>query len=498
MKNLVLLYSGVHSIVVDIAEQSSLSLMAVSAYLKRQGFACKVIGFNLDDTALRLLLNETLAVGMSVYTGVGIMASLALSARIRRLAPSLPIVWGGVHPTMEVEQTLANPLVDYVVRGEGEITFAELLNTLKNGNLGHLRSITGLSFKENGRQVHNPPRIASDINSLPMLDYDLYGRDFFKNGIFPYTSSRGCPYRCRFCCSAAMNRTHGKRFMQSEINRVANDLDTLVSIYSPRIIIFHDDAFLLNRARIKQVIEIFKSRHYPFEWTACSRCNVFAELDDDLLAGLKEIRIKTLFFGVESGSQRILNYINKQIRREDVIATISKLARYDLTANFSFINGFPGETRADVYESLSLMQEIKRISPASTVSAYVYTPQPGTEIYAECIAKHDLPHKATLESWVDGYEYHTSRPPWLPFQHRNMINVISWASVFDVLGIPPSVLGRIARKLLRFDWRLRLRTSTWRFGIEYLLINIYAIWKTRFFIRQCRKTISKFKPTYKI
>lgn len=494
MKKLVLLYNGIHSIVADTDHPCSLSLMALSAYLKDRGVVCRIIDFNTDDTKLRLLLNETLAVGMSVYTGAGIMASLAFAARIRRLAPSVPMVWGGVHPTMEAEQTLANPLVDYVVRGEGEITFAELLQSLKDGIPEHLRSIQGLSFKENGRPIHNPPRTASDINSFPMLDYELYNQDCFPDGFIPYISSRGCPYKCRFCCSAAMNRTHGKRFMQLEISRVADDLDRLVRRYSPRGIYFLDDSFLINQARIKQVIEIFKARRYSFEWYALSRCDVFAKLDDKLLSGLKEVRVKKLFFGVESGSPRILNYIDKQIRREDVIATITNLARHDMAADFSFMNGFPGETRADVYESLRLRREIKRISPASTASFFVYTPQPGTDLYTECVTRHGLARKITLESWADGHEYHTSRPPWLPFTHRNLINVISWASFFDIIGIhssiPLSYPGRIVLKLLRFESRIRLRYLILCFGIEYLLLNIYTILKTRWFLRRCQKIIS--------
>ena len=497
MKRLVLLYNGAFAASADVDETPSMSLMALSAYLKANGFDCQLLRERSSDDELRLLLQSCIAAGFSLYTGSGSIRALSVAARIRRLDPGVALVFGGVHATLEAEQTMRHSLVDYAVRGEGEKTFLELLRMLSGESQTAPDAILGLSHKNDGRIIHNAPRPASDLEEFPMVDYDLYGPGLTGKPL-PYISSRGCPYHCRFCCSAALNRREGKRFMQLSIKRVAEDLKELVRKHAPSEIRFMDDTFLLNESKIREFIAAYKQNGFHFPWTALSRCNVFDKLDDSTVRSLAEINMRRLLFGVESGSQKILDYVSKQIRREQVIGTIEKLARAGLAADFTFMNGFPTETMQDVRESLRLGNDIRRISPRSTVTFFVFTPQPGAEIYDECVSKFGFPRRETLEQWADGYEYHTFRPPWLPFSHRNKINVISWASFFDdpeaIRSYALSSWQRLAFRLLGADGRIRLRSGWLSFAPEFLLVNWLVVLKTRRFIRNALRDVPRNSP----
>jgi anaerobic magnesium-protoporphyrin IX monomethyl ester cyclase len=307
-KNKILLYNAIQ---INFSDSiPSFSLMALSAYLKEKGYEVELLLNRYSDAELKNALDECLAIGFSLYTG-GSHNAFKMASRIRKFAPDIPLVWGGYHPTLEAQQCLKNKYIDYVIRGQGEITFEELLNYFKDPNNHSLLSIKGLSFKENGKIFHNETRESSDINEFPRFDYSLYDRIFKNVSSVNYLASRGCPFSCKFCCSTNFNRNHGMKFYQLPLDRVMSDLEFLVSYYNPTQIDFFDDNFFVSRERILQFIQEYKKRGFKFKWTAFGRCSFFSKADEELMRGLKEIGLRIIFFGVESGSKRILKMINK-------------------------------------------------------------------------------------------------------------------------------------------------------------------------------------------
>jgi anaerobic magnesium-protoporphyrin IX monomethyl ester cyclase len=470
VKNKILLYNAIQIAYASSDNSPSFSLMALSAYLKEKGYRVELLLNDCTDSELKSALENCLAVGFSLYTG-GSKDASRMASRIKSLSAEIPLVWGGYHPTLEARQCLKNKYIEYAVRGQGEKTFEELLKHFESPHKNPLASIQGLSFRQEGKIFHNAAREASNINEFPSFDYNLYDHVFKNTSIIPYIASRGCPFSCKFCCSANFNRNHGMKFYQLELKQVFTDLEFLVSRYNPDTINFMDDNFFVGAERIKQFIEGYRKRKFKFKWTAFGRCRFFANIEEEIAKELSETSLEKVFFGVESGSQRILDMVNKKMDLSDVLSALRKIKKYGILGDFTFINGFPNETKADVLKSVRLRNRILKISPKSTVRFFVYTPLPGTETLEECVALgYSKPRR--LKDWQT-YEYHSFRAPWLSWSYQNFVNNISWAALFGDLdpNIGPNALMKIAFGFLKKDADFRFKYKLFSFAPEFWIVN---------------------------
>ncbi len=469
----VLLVNAIGSVFGNTDESPSVALMALSAALKAAGYETGLVFSNWSEAELAAHLQDTVAVGFSVLTGNGITQALSMAGRIKAIRQDMPIIWGGHHPTLKAEQTLKHPLVDFIVRGEGEITLVELLRALEAGaNNDTFAGIAGLSFKQGCESCHNPNRQASDINAIPLPDLSLYEKTFRSSREIPYISSRGCPFDCRFCCNAAFNRQHGLRFRQSSISRVLDDLESISRQYDPKMIFMWDDLFLATPSRVASFVEGYRRKNFQFGWQAFGRCDIFSRLSESTVRDLQSVNLKRVFFGVESGSPDILERIRKRQKVDDVLAAAKKLQSFEIGADFTFMNGFPGETRQDVRANLRLRQDLKRILPECSIRFFVYTPLPGTEMLEDCEHLGYHPPE-TLEEWAT-YEYHAFDSPWLDRGHRRFIQNIAYATLLDSLDTAGwkwsfrHVSTRVAQQMSR----LRLKH-----GMLSCAPELWALWK---------------------
>jgi anaerobic magnesium-protoporphyrin IX monomethyl ester cyclase len=469
-KKKVLLYNAIQTAYADSDNSPSFSLMALSAYLKQKGYQVELLLNSFSDSELKSALKDCLAVGFSLYTG-GSKNAFRMASRIRRINPEISLVWGGYHPTLESEQCLENSYFDYVIRGQGEITLEKLLRNLKDPKAHPIEKIKGISYKKNDKIYHNKTRLSSDINEFPSFDYSIYDQVFKKTSEVTYICSRGCPFSCKFCCSASFNRNHGMKFHQLSLERVFEDLEFIVSKYSPKSIKFFDDNFFIEQGRIRKFIEGYKKRKFNFRWSAFGRCQFFANVDGEVLKQLGKIGLQKVFFGVESGSQRILDMVSKQMKVEDVLIALKNITKYGILADFSFINGFPGEERSDVLKSLELRNQIKKISPHSSATFFVYTPLPGTEL-TETSVKIGYKKPLRVADW-QSYEYHSFRAPWLSRSYQNLVNNISWASIFCEMDSKSggNIFSRLLLKILIMDANLSFKYKSFGFAPEFRIIN---------------------------
>jgi anaerobic magnesium-protoporphyrin IX monomethyl ester cyclase len=472
MKNKVLLYNAIQTAFASSDNSPSFSLMALSAYLKKKGYQVELLLNSYTDSELKHALEDCLAVGFSLYTG-GSRDAFRMAERIRAIRSEIPLVWGGYHPTLEAGQCLNNKFVDFIIRGQGELTLEELLEHLKDPEKILLNSIKGLSYKniKVGKIYHNDNRLAVNINEFPSFDYSLYEKVFKDSHRLTYITSRGCPFSCKFCCSASFNRSHGMKFYQLSLDRVFSDLEFLTSAYHPEEIDILDDNFFIDPRRIKEFIEGYKKRGFRFKWTAFGRCRFFAEGEDEIIKDLKSIGLEKVFFGVESGSQRILDMVNKQMKTEDVLLALKKITKYGILGDFTFINGFPNESKSDVFKSLELRNNIKKISPKSSIRFFVYTPLPGTEIMDVCIQLgYEKPKK--IADW-QSYEYHSFKAPWLSRSYQYFINSISWAALFSEIdpNLGGNIFSKSVFKFLAKDAEFRFRHKTFGFAPEFGIVN---------------------------
>ena len=288
-------------------------------------------------------------------------------------------VIGGPHVTFVPKYTLKKcPYLDIVVRGEGEVTFKEILTVLKglNRSVDSLNNILGLTYrKENGKIVHNPPRpLIQNMDDLPIPSYDLINWDRYSYGKLRYgviMTSRGCPFDCVFCSSSLQ---FGKRWRGHSAERVIEEIKILYDDFKIREIEFLDDTFTLNRKRAQQISDEIVKEGMDISWSASSRVNT---IDRETAEKMKRAGAHTIYFGIESGTQKILDFIGKGITLEQAIRAVKIAVKVGLNSLGSFIIGFPMEKKEDIERTVKFAKKLDVTYAQFTIA----TPYPGTRLW---------------------------------------------------------------------------------------------------------------------
>ncbi len=288
-------------------------------------------------------------------------------------------VIGGPHVTFVPRYTLKKcPYLDAVVRGEGEITFKEILAALKksNGNVDSFNGILGVTYRRSdGKIVQNPPRpLIPNIDDLPIPSFDLIDWDEYKYGKLRYgvvMTSRGCPFNCVFCSSSLQ---FGKRWRGHSVERVIKEIKLLYDDFKIREIEFLDDTFTLNRKRAQQISDEMVKEGIDVSWSASSRVNT---IDRETAEKMKRAGAHTIYFGIESGTQKILDFIGKGITLEQAIKAVKMTVEVGLNTLGSFIIGFPMEKREDMDRTVKFAKKLDVTYAQFTIA----TPYPGTRLW---------------------------------------------------------------------------------------------------------------------
>ncbi len=294
---------------------------------------------------------------------------------------NVKIVMGGPHVTFTPERTMKEcPCVNYVVRGEGELTFKELVDTLeKNGDPSN---ILGLSVNKGDKVKNNPARpLIKDVDTIPFPSYDLLPMDKYEvDGIKFGTimTSRGCPFNCAFCSSSLQ---FGKRWRGHSDDRVIEELKLLREEYGRKEIEFLDDTFTLNRPRAIRISRRIRDEGLDLSWSASSRVDIFT---NEVAEALKYGGCHTVYFGIESGSQKTLDFIGKRITPEQSLAAVKKAKAQELHALGAFIIGFPEETKEDIKKTIKFSKKVGVDYAQFTVA----TPYPGTRLWDYALSRN--------------------------------------------------------------------------------------------------------------
>lgn len=335
---------------------------------------------------------DILCLGFSVMTGAQIEHAINLSEIFHS---NIPIVWGGMHPTICPCQTIAHPLVDYVVRGEGEEPFLNLLHYLDGKNHGNQLFLDAINENYNYYYLEQ-------FSETPYIDFETYKitekyfvkRDGFERA-FTIETSRGCPHFCSFC----HNTITKKPYRTIGYEQIGPVLESLLS-YRVDGIIFQEDNLFADRSRLQGILDLF-CQHKSLGWKGNSRIDYFAKSvsDNAFMQNLVRSGCRVLQFGVESGSTRVLQAINKKIEPEEVLFVNRALANYPINLRYNFIVGFPEETQDEIYATLQLAEKVQKDNiRCEPPFINVYTPYPGTPLYEKALRAGFQP-PATLEGW---------------------------------------------------------------------------------------------------
>lgn len=328
-------------------------------------------------------------VGITMLTGTYKSAENVARA-VKELDCNIDVVVGGVHPTILPEETIRNNFFDYVVRGEGEYTFLELVNGVKKEN------ILGLTYIDNtGKIINNPDRdFIENLDSLPFPSRDLFLNDtkYYDYGYI--MTGRGCPFECTYCAS---KKIWGRKVRYRSEQNVVDEVKYVYETFGTNFFYFVDDTFTLNKKRAKKICELLIDLNLDIKWICDTRVDT---IDEELLRLMKQAGCYRVKIGVESGSERILKKIKKKITKDKVRKAVSLIKKVGLDFTIYLLIGFPSETNADAMETIHFAEELD----PTYCSVSILAPYPGTEIYEDLLNQG---RKLPKEHWE--YFFHQSK-----------------------------------------------------------------------------------------
>lgn len=383
-----------------------LGLAYIAAVLEKEGHEVKVIDTATLEMNYRDWLREVRSwspdvVGLSLITPTAPRGYEAARLLKEELGNDVVIIAGGPHPTYMYEEALSNG-VDVVVRGEGEYTTLELVNTIERHGLSKeaLGKVKGIAFKnDSGDTVVTPPRpFIRDLDKLPwparhllpMNKYTLFGKPI---RIAHVMASRGCPYGCMYCITSYF---WGRRIRFRSAKNVAEEVEYLVNKYKAEHIAFTDDELTVNRKFVLEFIDEIKERGLDITFSCGSRVD---HVNREILKKLYDNGCTAIYFGVESASQETLDRIGKRITLEQARKAFTWVKELKGFALGSFILGFPWETVDDMKKTVDFAVSLDPNYAQFTA----LTPYPGTPLF-EFAKKNNL-----IEDW-DWEHYTTVRP----------------------------------------------------------------------------------------
>ena len=443
-----------------------LGLLAVGSALDPARFDVRIIDARLERDALATVLAEThdaLCLGVTVLTGAPIRDALTVTRAAKAARPNLPVVWGGWHPSLFPRECLAEPTVDAVVNGQGEDTFAAMVERYLAGR--DLAGVTGVTWRDaSSAIVQNMPRPLRDVNTLPALNYDLIPVEayFARKGKrqFDYISSIGCRFRCAFCADPFVYR---RGWFGLAPERMANELGALWQRYRFTEIAFQDETFFTSAPRVADISRAFLDAGIDASWTATMRADQGARLPGESLALAQQAGLRRVMVGVEAGTDEMLKRIKKDITIAQVFATAEKLARSDIGAIWNFIVGFPDEPDESFAAGLQVARRLREMSDDFEVAIFFYRPYPGNDIADGLVGTYPFP--TTLEQWAD-FDYVGSTGPWVSAQKQARVERFKFYQKY-AYGRQSHPLARPLQTVARW----RVRRDFYRWPVEQRLVE---------------------------
>lgn len=464
-----------------------LALIHLAAPLVASGHEVRIVDSAVEDdpqAAVLQALDDACALGISMVTGPMITQGVSVAAAVRASRPDIPIVAGGWHPSILPEQTLRSPLFDAVVKGQGEITLAEIIERWNVGERD-LHGVAGSVFKRGDDFVANPPRGYTDINTLPrrpfeIVDFERYARKCRGFRWLLYCSSHGCPWDCSYCSNASV---YGRNWKPLHAEQTVDEMSDLSTRYSLDVIDIIDDNYLVRRDRAVEIGEKLLSRGARFGYFIQTRTDQIDRLSDDELRLLRRSGLKRIFFGIESGSAKVLKAVNKRLDLETAYRTAERCRRSDIEVSFNLIFGLPGEEAEDLKATITMVDNIGRRNPEAAFFTNIFSPYPGSPIFPEAVRLGVVEPKS-LEGWA-AFHPKIQQLPWLSARaHARIQRVRDYIrigySARKMVVHRPDGLKDLVRRLLQGVARFRLRRLAVGFPIEVWTLRAWGAMKVRF------------------
>jgi len=505
-KNKVLLINLPPSISYSYTNRGSIypatGILVVGTILKNRGFKVQVIDGTIyvdyKERVLNAIDNSTILIGFSVMTSQVSMA-LKLSKVIRTKYSDIPIVWGGIHPILFPEQTIRNSNIDIVVTGEGAKTVSDICDYLK-GQIS-LDKVKGIGFKDtSGRIILTEQSEPDDLNDLPHVDYTIFDDlELYLNTVsvyrreisvdnkshirfMPILTGLGCCFKCQFCINVILKRKYRFRSAQS----IIDEIKRLQNKYAVDAFLFLDEDFFISKRRLLEFLDLIEKENLKFYWRIWGRVDYFRDnyLNKNLINRLEKCGLRSIAMGAESGSQKVLNLIQKGIKVQNILHSATMLKGTKITPRYSFMVGLEGEDKEDTKATYKLCADLIEVNQRVDIAGpFIFRYYPGSPIFDRIIEKYRIRIPDEIEEW--GNALHKEgflkfdNMPWIwngCIETSEMLNkgIFMWNKLRN--SKKHKVLLSLIKKII--IWRLKY------FNTSFIELHAYILYKK---IRYYRK-----------
>jgi radical SAM superfamily enzyme YgiQ (UPF0313 family) len=334
---------------------------------------CQVLKLSYEEFKGEIGKRQPNIVGITSTT-LTYKSGLQIAKIAKEDCPNYLTVMGGPHVTFWDDEALQEcPSLDIIVRKEGENTMLELVKRLEAGK--SFRDVLGITYRKDGKTVRNPDRpYIENLDKLPFPARHLWPMERLREyeDILYLATSRGCVYWCEFCATVRM---HGRKYRMRSPKNVVDELEFLHKNYGVDKFTFCDDAFTVDQARIEELCREITDRKMKIQWNCGTRVDMITR---ELLLKMKEAGCISVWFGVESGSQQVLDAMKKGISTSQTMRVLGWVRELGLKPVPNVILGFPGETKKSAWKTIKF---VEKISPDEVGFYNVATPFPGTPMY---------------------------------------------------------------------------------------------------------------------
>jgi radical SAM superfamily enzyme YgiQ (UPF0313 family) len=416
-----------------------LGLLYIGAVLEKAGVDVEIVPadvLKLDWSGIRkkIAADRPDIVGVTSTTE-NRFQSFRLAKTAREAAPGAVTVMGGPHASMAAEDTLLHiPELDIVVRGEGEMTMLDLVRALdRNRSTAAVTHVAGISFRQDGRVVANPPRSPiTNLDGLPfpafhLVPFDKYNFKIDVPGRGPLPAvnvmtSRGCPFNCNFCATPI---NWGRAVRMRTTDNVIAEIEAHIEKLGARVIFFYDDTFNVSVRRVEEICRKLIERRLDVFWRAEIRLDLMTK---PLLARMKEAGLFHVSFGIEAGSERVRNaVIDKKISIEDFHNAVAWCRELEIIPNVFFIFSHPTETWEDAQETIRIIERLKDGIEGSIAILHIY---PGTPLEKLARETGVLPSDFT---WTKPYRKGVVTLPLAQGDVPLFIDKLTWAQISELV-----------------------------------------------------------------
>lgn len=369
----------------------SMGITYVAAMLEQAKYKVAIIDMfaeGYDKANLKKVLQdkELKIVGISSVSAT-FKISLEILKLAKELRPDIKTIIGGPHVTILTEETMQHKFIDFGVLGEGDLTSVELVDYLIKAK-NKLEKIKGICFRKSGKLVITEKRpFIQNLDSLPFPAYHLLPIEKYRSyGVYDsgrrtssMITSRGCPFKCIYCCSSKL---FGGKWRSMSSKKAIENIRRLHDEFGVQHIYFQDDEFTVNHQRVIEICDWLIKKRLNLTWECLTRVS---HVDDELLSKMSKAGCKSILYGIETGYEEGLKKIKKGITLDQARKAVKLTKKYGMLAKASFILGFPWESKIEMNQTIDFAIDLN----ADYAFFTILCPFPTTEVYEE-IKKEEL------------------------------------------------------------------------------------------------------------